>query len=132
MMKLMLRLFFSAVWLTLAACSATSTTKVVGVSARSGQELFRQSVLGGAAGCATCHSLEPGVLLIGPSLAGIGSLAEARVDGLDAEGYLRQSILDPDEYLVEGYPAGVMPQKYQDYLSQKEIDSLVTYLLSLK
>lgn len=114
---------------TLVACQGRQEGSSASVE---GEALFRQSVLGGSAGCATCHSLEPGVVIIGPSLAGIATLAAERVEGQSAEDYLRQSIVEPDAYLVEGYPAGVMPSKYAEQLSPEEIESLVAYLLTLK
>lgn len=98
----------------------------------SGKALFEKTTLGSAAGCKTCHSLEPGVVIIGPSLAGIGNLAGTRVEGSSAEAYLKESILKPDAYLVEGYPAGVMPKTYASNLTSEEVDSLVAFMETLK
>ncbi len=103
-----------------------------GVSTDAGEALFNQSVIGTTPGCKTCHSLEPGAVIVGPSLAGIASVAASRVSGESAEDYLLQSILEPDVYLVEGYPAGVMPHVWRDQLSEDQISSLVDYLLTLK
>jgi mono/diheme cytochrome c family protein len=101
-------------------------------SSADGESLFNMSVIGSVAGCATCHSKETGTVIIGPSLAGIANLAAERVEGVSAEEYLRQSITQPDAFVVEGYPAGVMPAKYTEELSEEELDSLVAYLLTLK
>ena len=95
-----------------------------------GKELFHQNPLGQNAGCVTCHSTEPGVQLVGPSLAGIATTAAERVDGMSAEDYIRQSILEPNAYTVEGFPEGLMPA-YSD-LSPEQIDALVAYLMTLK
>jgi hypothetical protein len=97
-----------------------------------GQELFEKAALGSAAGCKTCHSLEPGVIVIGPSLAGIGGSAGTRLENMTAEDYIKESIMKPDAYLVEGFPSGVMPSSYGSQLSTEEVDSLVSYLLTLK
>ena len=129
-MKRQINQFFCVTVLILAACG--SSTEVNLASTDAGKDLFRQSVLGGAAGCATCHSLEPDTILIGPSLAGIGSLAEGRIEGLSAEEYLRQSITEPNSFLVSGFPEGVMPSTFSENLSNTELDSLVSYLLTLK
>ena len=102
------------------------------LTTETGQELFEKQALGSAAGCKTCHSLEPGVIIIGPSLAGIGSSAGTRVENETAEEYLKESILKPDAHLVEDFPSGVMPYTYESQLSPEEVDSLVGYLLSLK
>ena len=62
-----------------------------------GEELFNERVVGSNPGCVTCHSLEAGVTLVGPSLAGIEGRAGSTVPGLSAADYVRQSITDPDE-----------------------------------
>lgn len=101
-------------------------------STSTGDELFQQPTIGTLAGCKTCHSLEPEVVIIGPSLAGIGTLAESRVTGVSAEDYLRQSILDPNTHLVEGFPANVMPNTYQKQLTEDQVEALVDFMLALK
>lgn len=81
--------------------------------------------------CATCHSLEPGVRIVGPSLAGIATRAAERVPGMDARTYIEMSILKPDAYIVEGYP-NAMPSDLAKQLSGEEFDALVAFLLTLK
>jgi hypothetical protein len=97
-----------------------------------GKELFEGARLGASLGCDVCHSVRPGVNKVGPSLAGIGDAAADRVPGLSAEEYLRQSILDPDAYIVDGYSSGQMLPVYGERLDDREIEALVAYLLSLK
>jgi mono/diheme cytochrome c family protein len=97
-----------------------------------GSELFAAPVLGNRPGCITCHSLEPGVNLVGPSIAGIGSVAGTRVEGLDAARYLRQSIVEPNAHLVEGYEDDVMPEDYVLTLTDSQIEALVEYMEGLK
>lgn len=82
-------------------------------------------------GCQVCHSAEPGDNGVGPTLYGVASRAGDRVEGLTAELYLRQSILLPDQYIVDGWPSGQMLPIYLDRLSEQELDALVTYLLTL-
>jgi hypothetical protein len=96
--------------------------------AREGREVFDDSSRGG---CGICHSTTPGDDGVGPSLAGVGTRAADTVAGLDAEAYLRQSILEPDAHVVEGYPAGQMLPFYDDRLSADDLDALVVYLLGL-
>jgi cytochrome c551/c552 len=81
--------------------------------------------------CNTCHSLEPDVTLVGPSLANIGSEAGDRVDGLSAEEYLRQAVTEPDAHLVEGFSPGIMPNTYGTQLTEQQMNDLVAYLSSL-
>lgn len=82
-------------------------------------------------GCSVCHSVARGDDGVGPSLYGIGSIAGSRVEGFDAEGYLRQSILLPDQYIVDGYPAGQMLPIYRERFTEDELDAVIIYLLSL-
>jgi cytochrome c2 len=97
-----------------------------------GQELFEGAGLGANLGCDICHSVQPGVRKVGPSLAGIADSAASRVPGLTAEEYLRQSILEPDAYIVEGYRAGQMLPVYGERLDESQIEALIAYLMSLR
>ena len=63
---------------------------------------------------------------------GISSRAGSAVSGMSAEEYLKESILNPDAHLVEGFPAGTMPQVWEDELSSEQVDQLVAFMLSLK
>ncbi len=95
-----------------------------------GKELFNAPVVGGQAGCSACHSLEPDVTLVGPSLAGVATRAAQRVPGMSAVEYLKQSLLDPNAYVVQGFPKGTMPS--YDGLSEQELQDLIAFLLTLK
>lgn len=119
--------------LALAACGGggEATTSDVGDVA-AGEELFAQPIIGTQPGCNTCHSLSVDEVIVGPSLAGIGTRADTRVEGLSAEEYIRTSILHPDEYVVEGFQPGVMVQVWEQELSPEQVDNLVAYLLTLK
>ena len=88
-----------------------------------GKALFEKTVLEGNPGCVTCHSTEPGKTVVGPSLAGIGN---------KGEDFIRESIINPDADVTEGFPAGTMPQDYGQKLSEEQINQLVKYLLTLK
>jgi mono/diheme cytochrome c family protein len=112
-----------------AACGGDSTPAPTGVAA-TGEDLLRVEVLGTNPGCVTCHSLRPGVTLLGPSLAGIGVDGADRVEGQDAATYIRASIVDPAAFVVDGYDADRMPDDWSDQLSDAEIDALVAYLLT--
>ena len=111
--------------LIFAACGGETTAE----DELLGADLFSEMVVGGKAGCTSCHSVEPGASGVGPSLSGIGAAAGSRVAGESATDYLRKSIVDPDAFLVDGYNSGVMPSGWD--LSQAQIDSLVEYLLDL-
>lgn len=112
-----------------AACGGGSAP-VTGIAA-DGRELFEQRVLAENPGCVTCHSLQPDVVLVGPSLARIGADAATRQPGVSAADYVRESITQPDATVLDGFDAGRMPQDWADQLSDTEIDALVAYLLTL-
>ena len=99
-----------------------------------GERLFNQTLIGTASapGCITCHSLEPGVMLVGPSQSDVGARASTAVPGLSAEEYLRQSIVEPNAHIVEGYTEGVMYQTYGTELTNTQINDLVAFMLTLK
>ncbi len=104
---------------------------VVDVPSAPGVDEGREVFSSRAAGCTVCHSTRPNDDGVGPTLAGVGSVAADRVEGLNAELYLRQSILLPDQYIVEGWPSGQMLPIYRERLTPEELDSLIVYLLSL-
>ncbi len=82
--------------------------------------------------CSNCHSLDgsekPGESRRAPTWQGISGRAGDRVPGLSAEEYLRESIVDPKAYIVEGY-LGIM-QSFKFLLSEEDIDSLVAFILT--
>ena len=106
----------------LAGCGGGDTGGDAGVSA--GKDLFAEIVIGSQAGCSTCHSLSAGEVIVGPSLAGIGSRGDAA--------YIRESILDPNANFVDGFTADTMPNVWGDELNDDQINQLVDYLLTLK
>jgi cytochrome c oxidase subunit 2 len=115
------------------AASSGGETSSVG-DAANGERLFNQTLIGTASapGCITCHSLEPGVMLVGPSQSDVGARAATAVAGLSAEEYLRQSIVEPNAHIVEGYTEGVMHQTYGTELTNTQINDLVAFMLTLK
>ena len=118
--------------LGLAACGGESAPEggtAGGGDAAAGEQVYNQVA---APACSTCHSLEPGVMLVGPSLANIGAEAGSRLSGTSAEDYLRQSVTDPNAHIVEGFAANLMPASYGGQLTAQQIDDLVAYMLSLK
>ncbi|NNF58782.1 MAG: cytochrome c oxidase subunit II [Rhodothermaceae bacterium] len=75
--------------------------------------------------CNTCHSIDgsPGT---GPSWLGIwGEPRPGSESGVVDDNYVRQSIVNPNAYIVEGYP-GAMPA--YDFLSDTEIRGLTAYM----
>ncbi len=84
-----------------------------------GEQLFEAS-------CGACHGAEDGA---GPALTGMGERAATRVDGMTAEEYLHESIVDPSAYVVDGF-ADIMPKGFADQFSDQELSDLVAYILT--
>jgi nitric oxide reductase subunit C len=119
----------------LASCAAS-----VG-DPKKGEEIFLRASLGtkAAPGCSSCHSLEPGQVKVGPSLAGVGRRAASRISSSvytgqaqTEAGYLRESILEPNAFVVEGFDAGIMFGGFADALSESELVDLVAFLQTLE
>lgn len=85
-----------------------------------------------AQGCNGCHIIKGQGGAIGPNLSTIGAQAATRKPGMSAEAYLRESIVNPNAFVVSGYQAGVMPATYSQTLSSEQLDQLVAYLLEQK
>ncbi len=71
-------------------------------------------------GCSACHSFEGSDVLLGPALADIGSRLSAEE--------IRQSIIDPQAVIAEGFPEGLMPPDFADQMMVNELEMLVTQL----
>lgn len=95
-----------------------------------------------ANGCGGCHvipEVEGAAGTVGPSLAGLGARAEEIIaspeytgEAETAEEYIHEAIVDPNAYVVPGYPANVMPQNFEEIIPPDQLDVLVTYLSSLE
>jgi nitric oxide reductase subunit C len=92
-----------------------------------GRLLFKSS----PAICSTCHALQPDVVVVGPSLAGVASRAGMRVPGQSAEAYIRNSILHPGDFIVPGFP-DAMAKNFGNVLTTDQINDLIAFLLTLK
>lgn len=82
--------------------------------------------------CAICHNVAVPEQIIGPSMLNIKDVAGTRVEGLSAYEYLHESIVNPNEFVVEGFVAGVMPQNWSDAFDESQIDDIIAYLLTLE
>ena len=99
-----------------------------------GEELYNGTPIGAASspGCITCHSLEEDVTIVGPSHASLAIRAASAVPEQSADEYLRESIVNPDAHITDGFKSGTMYSNYGKELSEEEIDALVAYMLTLK
>ena len=132
-------LFIAAIGLaiTLAACGGEPTVDPLEIGdPERGSEIHETGagLIGrdSGIGCSACHSLDGSVgkgVTQGPSFQGISERAGDRVPELSAVEYLRQSIVDPSAYVVEGFGDN-MPKSFRLFLSEEDIDDLVAFLLT--
>ena len=112
------------------ASTAASPSAVTGTPTGTGggADLFR------AKGCVACHDGPDGAssdVDVGPNLNYLPAVASRRVAGLDAAAYVRQSIQEPQSFVVPGYEPGgdrmgLMPALG---LTAGEVDALVAWLV---
>lgn len=91
-----------------------------------GQQLAQQNA------CQTCHSSD-GADLTGPTWQGTFGAQHTMADGSSVEvdeNYLRESILDPNAKVREGYQEGLMPT-YQGVLNDEQINAIIEYIKTL-
>lgn len=82
--------------------------------------------------CSSCHSLD-GTKIQGPSFKGIYGRTEKFTDGTSApvdDTYIRQSILEPQAKIVDGYP-GTMPS-FAGQLKEADIEGIIAFLKEQK
>ncbi len=137
---------------TAAPATTTSTTETPGEFEPVGTDLTTPLPAGDAAageqlwdtpqpvglGCASCHTFadasllaDPSLLdLQGPALFGIADRAGTTREGYSAEEYLRESIVLPAEFLVEGYPLTVMPRSFGERLDAQNLADLIAFLMT--
>jgi nitric oxide reductase subunit C len=145
---LLLSLVLIVVLLALTACGGGAAkpaggeqpAAAAGGNADAGKKLFNEPVIksAGSPGCVTCHSLEKGKTLVGPSMAGIATVAAADIKSADYKGtaktveeFLKESIVNSDVMVTQGFQPGIMPKTYTK-LSAQEVSDLVAYLMTLK
>ena len=87
-------------------------------------------------GCIACHSLD-GSKVVGPSFKGIyGNMRNVNTNGIKKDVkaddvYIKNSIVEPDAEIVDGYPKGLM-KSYKGLISDTEIEQITQYLKDLK
>lgn len=78
-----------------------------------------------SAGCSSCHTLAAA-----GSTGTTGPDLEESLAPDDNTAGIEEMIVNPNEEVVEGYPANVMPQTYGQTLSKAEIHQLAEFLVA--
>lgn len=102
-------------------------------TASSGGDPERGEKLFGRMGCNGCHTVDGIGGQVGPELTGVFNLdlTEDRPaqEQPNVQDYVRQSIQDPQAYIVPGFPEpSPMPSAETFGLSEQDIDDLIAYL----
>ncbi|MDH5507233.1 MAG: cytochrome c oxidase subunit II [Anaerolineae bacterium] len=85
-------------------------------------------------GCTACHSID-GTAKVGPTWVGLIGATIPLEDGSTIVGdvnYIRESILDPNAKVHEGFLADVMPKNFGEVLTDEQIDQIIALIESLQ
>ncbi len=123
----------AALALGLAGCGGGSVTTpfpetVIGKVKAGASGSAAGKALFAANGCGACHTYKPAASTgkVGPDLDKLAADAQkAHRGALDA--YVKESIENPDAYIVPGFSKGVMPP-FQGKLTDSQINDLVKFL----
>jgi mono/diheme cytochrome c family protein len=98
----------------------TGDNEAVEGDAAAGKQVFASN------GCGSCHTFEPAGSsgTTGPDLDELSDFAENANQPL--ADFTRTSISNPNEYVEEGFPEGIMPA--YDQLSDDDLNNLVAFL----
>ena len=128
-------LWLTVIAIVLVGCTNAAAAQPSG-SAERGRAFFAQSSVRNTAGCVTCHSLEQGKVVVGPSLAGVATRAAATVGSSGyqgtaktAEAFLRESITRPNAAVATGFSHNIMPD-WLTVLDRQQIEDLVAFLMT--
>ena len=106
--------------------TAGTTTVSGGGNAAAGKAVFA------ANGCATCHTFKPAGATgaVGPDLDTAPAESAKRDNNMNLAAFIKQSIVDPNAYVAQGYTKGLMPTDFQSKLSSSQLNDLVAFILS--
>lgn len=80
-------------------------------------------------GCGSCHTFSAAgsAATVGPNLDETLE-RDARAAGKPLPDFVRESIVDPDAFVAQGFQPGVMPQTFDESLDERDLDALVKFL----
>jgi cytochrome c5 len=97
-----------------AVASAKQRIAAGGATAARGRELFEDQ------GCDACHSI---------AAVGAEGMLGPRLDTLDDDGDdIAESITEPREDVVDGFPDNLMPTDYAQRMSDKDVQALAAFV----
>ncbi len=92
-------------------------------------------------GCGACHTIQEIPTArgtVGPNLSDLGTVAGTMKPGMSAKDYIRESILQPNAFIVPGFPSpspmppfSVGPTSTGTQFTEDDLNTLIDYLASL-
>jgi cytochrome c oxidase subunit 2 len=85
-------------------------------------------------GCVACHS-QDGSTIVGPTWLGLFGHEVELADGTTViadEEYLFTSIVDPNAQIVAGFAPNIMPQTFDENLTDEQIQQIIAFIESLE
>lgn len=85
-------------------------------------------------GCSSCHSTEPGKSIVGPSFAKSFGKTFKSSTGEDIkfdQQYIRESILEPQAHMREGYQTASQMPSFQGKVNEEQLSALTAFLQAL-
>ena len=79
-------------------------------------------------GCSGCHGQQKDQRIVGPSFYGLWGRAATRKPGYGSAEYIYESIVNPNVYVVEGFPANVMPPTFSKQLTPQDVADLLAWI----
>jgi len=79
-------------------------------------------------GCIGCHSQEKDKRLVGPTFYGLNTRAGQRTPPETAKAYLYESIVAPNDYVVESYQPNLMPQIFSTTLDPQQMADILAWI----
>jgi len=120
----------------LVATATTAGTAPVTGDPAAGKQLY---ISQGCGGCHTIEGVEGAAGQVCPNHTHVATNAAQEIQSPEYNGqattvaeYLRESIVNPNAYIVKGYQPDVMPQTYGQTLTDQQINDLVAFLLQQK
>ena len=79
-------------------------------------------------GCIGCHSLDKDRIVVGPSYYGVYTRAASRKPGYTADQYVYESIVNPNQYVVDGFQPNIMNAAFLTALTPQDMADILAWM----